>query len=133
MKPDLAQLEAIVRNRICAVCSARDVAGNCGLDNPSDCAVFRFFPQIVKTVAQVHSENIAEYIRAIRQNICSICAEQDAETWCELRRQAQCALDAYVLPIVDAIEEATGQTLDRERFAAAITAPAPAIFTGNLS
>jgi hypothetical protein len=36
---------------------------------------------------------------------------------CEARKRVQCALDAYLLLIVDAVEEATGRKFDRTRVA----------------
>jgi hypothetical protein len=38
---------------------------------------------------------------------------QDAEGTCETRENVACALDAYLLLIVDAIEEATGRKFER--------------------
>jgi hypothetical protein len=38
---------------------------------------------------------------------------QDAEGHCETRERVDCALDAYLLLIVDAIEEATGRKFQR--------------------
>ena len=60
-----------------------------------------------------NSDDIRDYIRAIREQVCSVCQEQTADGECETRRQVQCALDAYLLLIVDAIEESTGKTFDR--------------------
>jgi hypothetical protein len=110
MGRSLAELEAIVRNRICSVCTSRTVDGACGLENPSSCALFRLFPQVAQAIASVESEDIHDYIEAIRRQVCSICADQDSRGECETRQQVQCALDAYLLLVVDAIEEATGKT-----------------------
>ena len=35
------ELEAIVRHRICSVCTERTSEGECNLENPSSCALFR--------------------------------------------------------------------------------------------
>ena len=106
----LAEIEAIVRKKICGVCTSRSVEGACGLENPSSCAVFQLFPQVAQAIRSVSSDNIHDYIEAIRRQVCSICADQDASGRCETRQQVQCALDAYLLLVVDAIEEATGKT-----------------------
>ena len=113
MQRSLAELETIVRDRICGVCSDRTVDGNCGLEQPSACALFRLFPQVAKAIQSVHSNDIADYIQAIRANVCSVCNEQTPDGSCEMRHRVQCALDAYLLLIVDVIEEATGQKFDR--------------------
>ncbi len=77
------------------------------------CALFRLFPQVARAVQSASSDDIRDYIRAIREQVCSICGEQTADGECETRSQVQCALDAYLLPIIDAIEESTGKTFDR--------------------
>jgi len=113
MAPTLEELEVIVRDRICRVCTDRTADGNCGLEDPSSCALFRLFPQVALAVQSTHSDDIRDYIRAIREHVCSVCQDQTADGDCEKRQQVNCSLDAYLLPIIDAIEEATGKTFDR--------------------
>jgi hypothetical protein len=114
MERSLAELELIVRNRICAICTERTITGDCGLETPSSCALFQLFPQVAKAIESVASEDINEYIAAIRRNVCSACQEQAADGSCETRQQVRCALDAYLLLVVDAIEEGTGRVFDRQ-------------------
>jgi hypothetical protein len=113
MELSLPELETIVRDRICRVCSDRADHGNCGLEQPSSCALFRLFPQVAKAIQSVHSDEITDYIQAIRKEVCSVCNEQIADGSCEVRHQVQCSLDAYLLLIVDVIEETTGKKFDR--------------------
>lgn len=119
MERSLAELEAIVRDRICGICTERTVAGDCGLEDQSQCALFRLFPEVARAVESVRSDDITEYIDAIRHRVCSICVEQAADGSCETREQVRCALDAYLMLVVDAIEEATGRSFDRSRLGAA--------------
>ena len=114
MQRSVAELESIVRDRICRVCTDRNVSGECGLEEPSSCILFQLFPQVASAIESVHSVDICDYIDAIRRNVCSICTHQDSDGHCESRQQVQCVLDAYLLLIVDAIEEATGQQFDRK-------------------
>jgi hypothetical protein len=114
MQRSLAELETIVRDKICRVCSDRTVDGTCGLEQPSACALFRLFPQVAKAIQSVQSDEINDYIQAIRADVCTVCNEQSADGSCEQRHQVQCALDAYLLLIVDVIEEATGRKFDRD-------------------
>jgi hypothetical protein len=107
------ELEATIRERICRVCTDRTVEGKCGLEDPTSCALFRLFPEVARAVQSVSSDDIRDYIRAIREQVCSVCSERTSEGECESRKQVQCALDAYLLLIVDAIEEATGKSFDR--------------------
>ena len=114
MKADLAAIEAIVRNKICGVCTERTVDGDCGLEQPSSCALFRLFPEVAQAVQSVNSDDIQHYIDAIRSNVCSVCNDRAADGSCETRQQVRCALDAYLVLVVDAIEEATGKTFDKK-------------------
>jgi hypothetical protein len=68
---------------------------------------------VAAAIRSVHSDDIRQYIDAIRRQVCSVCTEQAADGSCETRQQVQCALDAYLLLVVDAIEEATGKTFDK--------------------
>ena len=113
MDRPLTELEAMVRNRICKLCTERTVSGDCGLEQPSSCALFQLFPQVAKAIQSVSSNDIQEYIQAIRANVCSVCHDQASDGSCETRQMVRCALDAYLLLVVDAIEEATGRTFDK--------------------
>ncbi len=115
MERSLADLETLVRNRICRVCSDRKVDGTCGLEEPAGCALFRLFPQVAEAIQSTDSDDIQDYINAIRRNVCAVCVAQDSDGSCGLRQQVQCALDAYLLLVVEAIEEATGRSFSRER------------------
>ncbi len=114
MERSLVELESIVRNRICQVCTARTVEGECGLEEPASCALFRLFPQVAQAIQSVKSDDIQQYVDAIRRNVCSVCADQAHDGSCETRREVQCSLDAYLLLVVDAIEEATGKTFQKQ-------------------
>jgi hypothetical protein len=113
VKPNLAELEVIVRDTVCGVCSDRTASGDCGLEDRSGCALFRLFPQVAKAIQSVNSDDIQPYVDAIRAEVCSVCTDHAADGSCETRRQVRCALDAYLLLVVDAIEAATGKKFDR--------------------
>ena len=124
MDHSLEELEAIVRNRVCGVCTERTDESQCGLEESSNCALFRLFPQVAQAIQSVSSNDIQPYIDAIRRNVCSVCQDQEPDGACETRRQVQCSLDAYLLLVVDAIEEATGKTFDRARISPLVAGPA---------
>jgi hypothetical protein len=115
MERSLAEIEVIVRNRICNVCTSRTVDGECGLENPTSCALFRLFPQVAHAIQSVRSDDIQQYVDAIRRQVCTVCSDQAPDGTCETRQQVQCALDAYLLLVVDVIEEVTGKTFDRDK------------------
>jgi hypothetical protein len=123
VKQDLAQLEQMVRNRICSVCTERTVNGECGMEEPANCALFRLFPQVAEAIQAVDSGDIRDYIDAIRSRVCALCHDQAADGSCETRQQVRCALDAYLLPVVDAIEEATGKTFNKKGMGLSAGAP----------
>jgi hypothetical protein len=125
MARTLEELEAIVRERICRVCTDRTVNGDCGLEEPSSCALFRLFPQVAYAVQSVSSDDIRDYITAIRAQVCSVCSEHTDGGECESRKQVQCALDAYLLPIIDAIEESTDKRFDRTEVVRSPNPPHP--------
>jgi hypothetical protein len=95
--------------------------GQCGLEEPSNCALFRLFPQVAEAIQTVQSDDIQQYIDAIRRNVCAVCADRASDESCETRQQVRCALDAYLLLVVDAIEEATGKTFNKQGLGAAGT------------
>ena len=131
MDRSFEELEAIVRSRICGVCTERTTEGQCGLETPSDCALFRLFPQVAQAIQSVKSDDIHQYIDAIRRNVCSVCQEQARDGSCEVRQQVQCALDAYLVLVVEAIEEATGRIFDKTTIctlpAGSVARPSPQI------
>ena len=131
MDPSSADLEAIVRKRICGVCSDRNVDGECGLEQPSTCALFSLFPQVASAIQSTRSNDIQDYIQAIRAGVCTVCERQASDGSCETRHQVQCALDAYLVLVVDAIEEATGNKFDRSSLQS--QGPALRVHSGPLS
>ena len=113
MDHSVDELEAIVRDKLCHVCSDRGVDGKCGLEQRADCALFRLFPGVVQAIRSTKSDDINDYVSAIRDDVCSNCWDQSLDGSCKKRHAVKCALDAYLLLIVDAIEEITGRNFDR--------------------
>jgi len=135
MERSLAELEEILRGRICRVCSDTREDGSCGLEEPRDCAIFRYLPEVARAIQATESDDVGDYIRAIRSQVCSTCYQQAADGSCEMRQQVRCALDAYLILIIDAIEEATGRTFERPAQESAWTpqtlTPLPVIQQGH--
>jgi len=113
MERTLEELERIVRDTVCLICSDRNIDGSCGLEDKGQCALFSLFPQVAQAIQTTHSDDIRDYVKAVRDQVCSICEQQAADGTCESRARVACALDAYLLLIVDAIEEATGRKFAR--------------------
>jgi hypothetical protein len=120
--PRERELEAILRAKVCGICSDRTEAGECGREAPETCALFRLFPQVVRAIQSTSSDDIRDYVDAIRKQVCSVCESEMTDHTCEDRAQVRCALDAYLMVVVDTIEEATGKQFDR-----AVLAQPPAV------
>jgi hypothetical protein len=86
--------------------------------------LFRLFPEVARAIQSVASDDIHQYIEAIRRNVCTVCEQQARDGSCEVREQVQCALDAYLLLVVEAIEEATGRTFDKTGIGTLSSGPA---------
>src|SRR5260370_4566215 len=99
MQLTLEELETVVRGKICAVCSDRDGKGGCGLEEPTACALFRLFPYVARAIQSTHSDDIRDYIAAIREGVCSVCRDQEGGGTCARREQVRRSLDAYLIPI----------------------------------
>ena len=111
MQLTFEELETVVRGKICAVCSDRDGKGGCGLEDPAACALFRLLPYVARAIQSTHSNDIRDYVAAIRGDVCSICWDREQDGTCKRREQVRCSLDAYLIPIIEAIQEATGRKL----------------------
>jgi hypothetical protein len=57
--------------------------------------------QVARAVQSTGSDDIREYIPAIREHVCSVCLEQTSDGEGESRQQVNCALDAYLLPTIN--------------------------------
>lgn len=118
MRPRVHELEAMVRSRICRECEVRTAQGACDLEAPDRCKLFELFPLVAQAILATDSDDIQDYVRAIRENVCSTCLEQSLDGTCALRGQTRCALDSYLIQIVEVIEEATGKRFRGENLIA---------------
>jgi hypothetical protein len=94
----------VIRRRVCAVCLDGRDDKSCGLSGRA-CAIESHLPQLVGALSSVESAKMEDYEAAIRTNVCAECQEQDAAGRCELRDNGSCALDAYLMLVLDAVEE----------------------------
>ena len=116
-EPDsnLAVLQETLRQRICDVCIDRKLDGSCALTDPAECALFDRFPRIVHAVSRVQSDNLDDYVQAIREDVCADCPNQYDDGTCKVRNEVRCVLDRYLVLIIGAIEDARGVTLKKGR------------------
>lgn len=117
---DLASLEAIIRSRVCGPCE--DAAGqenDCGRDNPDTCSLNSLFPEVARAVLVTDSDDVLDYVRAIREHVCGLCGQLRIDGTCDPREFPRCALEIHMQQVIDGIEEATGKRFDRRALAGA--------------
>lgn len=113
MQSTSAKMESVVRNIVCELCVERTATTACGLEAGPGCALFEFFPLVTQAIASVKSGDVNDYVAAIRREVCRVCPGEAPDGVCEARRQARCALDAYLLLVVDAVGEAQASLMNR--------------------
>ena len=114
MNTRVDELEAILRARICAVCSERTPEGACGRDEEKHCSLFELFPLVAQSIVATGGNDIDAYIAAIRENVCPVCIEQRLDGTCPQRETMSCALDAYLETIIEVIKEVSGKGLQEK-------------------
>jgi hypothetical protein len=101
-----------IRQRVCAVCLDSRDDKSCGLTGRT-CAVEGHLPDLVRALSSVESSRMEDYAAAIREQVCSACQHQDVNGRCELRDGGDCALDAYLSLVLDAVEEVNSRRAAR--------------------
>ena len=101
---DPVEYREAIRARVCAVCLDSRDDRSCGLSG-RDCAIEAHLPRLVGALMSVHSPRVEDYEAAIRAQVCDSCEEQDASGRCTLRDNAECALEAYLSLVLDAVDD----------------------------
>lgn len=94
-----------IRERICSKCVDGDGKGNCLISKNAECAVVRFFPQILEVVHSTYATSMEPYEAALRNKVCGACVHQSSDGTCSMRDGVDCSLDRYFPMIVQMIEE----------------------------
>ena len=97
---------SMMQAKICAKCVDGDGGGGCRIAHGHDCALRKYFPQILEVIGSSYSHSIEPYERKLRNKVCGICIHQSPGGVCSLREEVDCALDRYFPMIVQVIEEA---------------------------
>lgn len=95
-----------IRKRVCAHCIDLGEDGRCTLSGDRQCGVELYLDKIVDVVHAVHSQNLQDYVRVLRERVCADCKNQNPNGTCRLRAEADCGLNRYFALVVEAIEEA---------------------------
>lgn len=98
-----SRVQGRIEREICPVCVHRKADGGCTLTERRECPLFNWVDQLVRAVAGVDSDRLADYMERIQEMICPFCV-QDADGHCRPRDNLNCPLDLYaglVVPIVE--------------------------------
>jgi hypothetical protein len=97
-----------IHDRVCPVCMDAVMRGDrfvrCGLPAGRTCPVELYLPQVLEVIESVESPLVEDYVPALRNKVCAFCDYSEGE-YCELRVQADCALDRYFVLVAEAIDE----------------------------
>ncbi len=102
---DLEPYRVAITEEICSVCVDRLPGGDCGRSAQEPCALVTHLEFLVDSVLSTgNRETIEEYIPTLRERLCANCQQHEDGT-CPLRTLVHCAIDSYILRIVELIEE----------------------------
>ena len=91
---------------VCPICTERREDGSCGLERLSECPITTHLRGLVYTAASVKSGRMDRYVEAVRKTICPNCSHRlDSVDQCEVRIEGHCALDSYLMPALDVIDD----------------------------
>ena len=82
-----------------------DDRGYCTLTADHECGILHHLEAIVDVVHSTHSVKLEDYIKILRERVCSHCGNQSKDGSCKLRTNVDCELDRFFEIVVEAIEE----------------------------
>jgi hypothetical protein len=113
MQPSTDELVTLVRRRVCRTCA---FCGPCvGFEKPASCSLFRLFPLVARAIQSSHGQEAQNYVQAIRQQVCSVCAQREPNGSCEAQTRGRCVLDSYPMRVVEAFEEASDRSFEHSK------------------
>lgn len=101
-----------IRQNICSICADSNDRGKCTLNDEEVCALETYLPRIVDIVHSIDSQELQDYVDALRKEICSECRAQEDNGYCYLREDVNCSLDRYFPLIVETIQKTDIQKAD---------------------
>jgi hypothetical protein len=104
MKPLRDRIEDRVRETICRACIYETAGGGCSLRG-MECPIIGRIDRVIEIVRTTHSDCIDPYVERVREVVCSQCQMQNEQGRCALREHADCALDDYLLLLIDLVEQ----------------------------
>lgn len=102
---DCERYRQAIYEKVCRHCIDLGEDGRCTLTEDRQCGAQIHLEKIVEAVHAVHSRNLEDYVKVLREKVCASCKNQNPDGTCRLRSEADCGLDRYFALIVEAIEE----------------------------
>jgi hypothetical protein len=102
---DLEKYRKAVYGKVCSHCIDLGESGKCTLEGDLKCGVELYLEKIIDVVKSVKSDKLDDYVKALREQVCSHCKDQSPDGTCQLREDVDCGLDRYFVLVVEAVEE----------------------------
>ena len=81
---DIEKIRRAVHNKVCERCIELGADGNCTLTGDRRCGVELYLEQVVEVVRSVKSNKVEDYVRVLREKVCSHCKNQRHDGTCQL-------------------------------------------------
>ncbi|MBI3999752.1 MAG: hypothetical protein HY351_03975 [Candidatus Omnitrophica bacterium] len=98
-----------IRKKVCEHCIDLSEAGHCTLTGDRQCGVELYLGKIIEVVHSIQSPHLQDYVKVLRERVCTSCKNQNPDGTCRLRSEADCGLDRYFALVVETIEEVDKQ------------------------
>lgn len=106
MNEDLQKLDRRLKEIICPICVERGPKATCNLWDLEECPITLHLPRLVEVVRSVDSDQMSDYVEKVRRDICTTCQSALSPLdQCDVRNAGHCALDAYLLLVVQIIDD----------------------------
>jgi hypothetical protein len=102
---DFRPYREALRARICSYCVDKTADGRCGRDADDLCPLLAHVDLVVGAVLEVgETAYTRPYLEALVKHVCPSCRQGPGAS-CALRETGRCNLDAYLVPVVEVVEE----------------------------
>lgn len=103
---ELVEYRQALKDRICSICKKFGYDDVCGVGAEGECPFDVHLTRLLDAVLSTpRSDNVADYLPAIREKVCDCCPNQNERGSCKSRNHAYCGLDSFIVLVVQAIED----------------------------
>ncbi len=101
---DLQEVWVVLQEKICRRCIDGDGTGACRLPAGEECALRAYLPNIVTAIGRTPNGSLDMYVKALRDDVCSMCLHGETQGTCTKRKDLECALDRYYPLVIEIVE-----------------------------